>query len=179
MNHNNWPVWATEAIIIQPYNPKWPSDAEKLIKELSGLHDFGKIIFEHIGSTAVPGMSAKPIIDLIAPVNNFDDLNTIIQHLKVNNWHLIPPDLDQREYRRTFVKVVDDKRFAHLHLVLSGSIELKQHIEFRNILRQYPLLTDEYAQLKIDLAKKYKDEREKYTEAKTDFIRAALQKYLL
>jgi hypothetical protein len=44
MNHNNWPVWATEAIIIEPYNPKWPSDATKLIKELKGLHNFGSTI---------------------------------------------------------------------------------------------------------------------------------------
>jgi GrpB-like predicted nucleotidyltransferase (UPF0157 family) len=136
MNHNNWPVWATEAIIFAPYNPKWPSDATKLIKELKDLHDFGNTVFEHIGSTAVPGLSAKPIIDLMGPANNFDDLDTIVECLKVNDWHLIPPDLDQREYRRAFVKVVDNKRFAHLHLVLNGSNELKRHVEFRNILRQ-------------------------------------------
>jgi GrpB-like predicted nucleotidyltransferase (UPF0157 family) len=177
MNHDNWPVWATEAIIIEPYNPKWPSDAAELIKELKGLHGFDDTVFEHIGSTAVPGLCAKPIIDLISPINNFDDLDTIVECLKVNDWHLIPPDLDQREYRRTFVKVVDNKRFAHLHLLLNGSNELKHHIEFRNILRQYRLLADDYAQLKIDLAKKYKGEREKYTEAKSDFIKATLQKY--
>jgi GrpB-like predicted nucleotidyltransferase (UPF0157 family) len=178
MNHNNWPVWATEAIIIEPYNPKWPSDATKLIKELKGLHNFGSTLFEHIGSTAVPGLSAKPIIDLIGPISNFDDLNIIAECLKVNDWHLIPPDLDQREYRRTFVKVIDNKRFAHLHLVLNGSNELKHHIKFRNILIQYPLLANDYAQLKIDLAKEYKDDREKYSESKTDFIKTALQKYL-
>lgn len=177
MSHNNWPAWATEAIIIEPYNPKWPADATKLIKELKDLYDFGNTAFEHIGSTAVPGLFAKPIIDLIGPVNNFDNLNAIVECLKVNDWHLIPPDLDLREYRRTLVKVIDNKRFAHLHLVLNGSNELKQHIRFRNILRQYPLLANEYAQLKVDLAKRYKDEREKYTEAKTDFIKAALQKY--
>ena len=171
-------MWATEAIVIEPYNPKWPSDAAKLIKELKDLHDFGHTVFEHIGSTAVPGLPAKPIIDLIGPINNFDDLDTVTECLKGDGWHLIPPDLDQREYRRTFVKVVENKRFAHLHLVLNECNELKQHIGFRNILRQYPLLATEYAQLKIDLAKKYKDEREKYTEAKTTFIKTALQKYL-
>ncbi len=53
----------------------------------------------------------------------------------MNDWHLIPPDLDLREYRRTLVKVIDNKRFAHLHLVLNGSNELKQHIRFLQYIK--------------------------------------------
>lgn len=179
MEHNNWPAWATEAIIIEPYNPKWPLDAFTLIAELKYLYNFGDVIFEHVGSTAVPGLPSKPVIDLIAPVVNFDDLNAITTSLTEKDWHLIPPDLDKRDYRRTFIKVLNNKRFAHLHLVLDGSDELHHHIKFRDILRQDTMLANEYARLKMGLAKEYKDDREKYTEAKAGFIKAALQKYLL
>ena len=178
MSKDNWPKWATEEIVIKSYNPEWPIIAVKLINELRELYDFGEVAFEHIGSTAVPGLSAKPIIDLIAPVENFDYTDTITKALITGNWNLIPPELDNKIYRRTFVKVVNDKRYAHFHLVLSGSNELNRHVAFRDILRQHPEIVQAYSKLKLDLANKYKDDRERYTDAKSGFITSVLDKHL-
>src|ERR1700749_2340495 len=151
MKQHNWPAWATEEIVIVDYNPAWPLIAAGLEAELKSLYDFNSSQFEHIGSTAVPNLPAKPVIDLLAAVNNFDDIDSIERALKANNWHLIPPDLDQRDYRRTFVKVVNDKRFAHFHLILADTNELTQHISFRDILRQQPEVMRDYALLKKKL----------------------------
>ncbi|HTI57717.1 GrpB family protein [Mucilaginibacter sp.] len=178
MAQENWPVWATEAVIIEDYNSAWPGIAAKLIAELANLYPFDPHLVEHIGSTSVHGLSAKPIIDLIIPIVNFDSIEAIVDVLRPANWNLIPPELDGRDYRRTFVKVVNNKRFAHLHLVLANSKELKQHTDFRDILIRHPELVASYAQLKKKLAMLYKDDREKYSDAKTDFIKAALARYL-
>ena len=178
MSKDNWPKWATEEIVIKSYNPEWPLIAVKLINELRELYDFGEVDFEHIGSTAVPGLSAKPVIDLIAPVENFDHIDIITKALAGNDWNLIPPELDNKTYRRTFVKVVNDKRYAHFHMVLSGSNELNRHVAFRDILRQHPNIAQAYSKLKFELAREYKSDREKYTDAKSDFITSVLDKHL-
>jgi GrpB-like predicted nucleotidyltransferase (UPF0157 family) len=178
MKQENWPAWATEAIIIKEYDPAWPAIAVSLINELNVLYNFDSKGFEHIGSTAVVNLPAKPVIDLIAPIDNLDAVDAIAKAVKVENWNLILPDLDNKGYRRTFVKVINDKRFAHFHLVLESSDELKRHIAFRDILRQNPSLAQDYARLKTDLATRYKNDREKYTDAKADFIKSALKQYL-
>ena len=173
-----WPKWATEPIYVENYSVDWPITAERLIIELNELYPFDPKHFEHIGSTAVPGLSAKPIIDIIYPIENFSTIESIVSALKRNEWHLIPPELDNsRDYRRTFVKVVNDSRFAHLHLILpeSGDYELKKR--FRDILRTHPLLIKKYSELKYYLAEKYKNDRELYTEAKSNFITSVLKSH--
>ncbi len=174
-----WPKWATEHIRIENYNDGWAAAAESLIIELNGLYQFESTYFEHIGSTSVPGLHAKPIIDIIYPIENFLSIENIDVALKRNDWHLIPPELDnKRDYSRTFVKVVNDSRFAHLHLILSesGDYELKKR--FRDILRTQPLLVKKYSELKHHLAGRYKYDRESYTEAKSSFITSVLKNYI-
>jgi GrpB-like predicted nucleotidyltransferase (UPF0157 family) len=179
MNEDSWPVWATEQVIIENYNPKWPVIAAELVAELKSLYNFGDAIFEHIGSTAVPNLPAKPIVDLMASIDNFNDIDAISAALETMNWHLIPPGLDKKDYRRTFVKVIANKRYAHFHLVLTPSNELKRHRLFRDLLRQQPALALDYAQLKKELAHQYANDREQYTDAKSEFITSVLEQYLL
>ena len=163
------PAWATEEIVIEEYNPVWPLMASILIRELKTLHTFEDARFEHIGSTAVPDLAGKPVIDILLPVNDFDDLDTIVVALQPENWNLIPPELAVKDDHRTFVKVVKEKRAAHFHLIINDE-EVKRHIAFRDALRQNPALANEYAKLKIELAEIYKNNRDGYTGAKTDFV---------
>ncbi|HEY4323527.1 MAG TPA: GrpB family protein [Mucilaginibacter sp.] len=169
-NQETWPQWATEEIVIEEYNPVWPLLASILIRELKTLYRFENESFEHIGSTAVPDLAAKPIIDIMIAVDNYDDIDAIKFALESENWNLIPPDLMGKDYQRTFVKVVNDKRFGHFHLILNKDGEAKRHIAFRDALRQNPSLANEYAKLKVELAEKFKNDREAYTDAKTEFI---------
>ncbi|MBD0378958.1 GrpB family protein [Paenibacillus sedimenti] len=168
---DNWPVWATEEVEIQSPNPEWlekgRQERERLLELLLPL---GILEVEHIGSTSIPGLPAKPIIDIMASTEAFHNLNEIIDVLSQFDWHYVPPELDGREWRRFFVKVRDDKRAAHLHLMLKNEERWGQQLQFRDILRKDYDLVNEYSEIKVRLAQQFKNDREAYTEAKTHFI---------
>ncbi|WP_188455702.1 GrpB family protein [Virgibacillus oceani] len=174
----NVPVWAIEAVEIQKNNPKWldkgAKERETLYKLLS---PFGIKEVEHIGSTSIPHLPAKPIIDLMASISSMNQLKKIRDVLTTDGWHYVSPELDMQPWRRFFVKVKNDKRFAHLHLVKIGEKRWEERLRFRNILRANPYLVDEYTVVKNELAKKFRNDREAYTEAKTDFINRVLSIY--
>lgn len=176
--NRNVPVWAMEAVEIQKYDPKWldkgTKERETLYKLLS---PFGIKQVEHIGSTSIPYLPAKPIIDLMASVSSMKQLKEIRDVLTTDDWHYVPPELDQQPWRSFFVKVKKDKRLAHLHLVKIGEKRWEEQLKFRNILRANQHLVDEYAMVKNKLAKKFRNDREAYTEAKTDFINRVLRIY--
>ena len=169
--NNNWPVWATEKVEIAEPDINWQIKGKKLIAELKkSLKEFNITNIEHIGSTAVPGLPAKPIIDIMAKVSSFDKTGQVEITLEPFGWNYVPHELDQNEWRRFFVKVENNKRTAHLHLVLNDSSRWDEHIKFRNILISNPALKNEYALLKKKLAEVYSGDREAYTKAKADFI---------
>jgi XTP/dITP diphosphohydrolase len=175
-NPDAWPPWATETIHIAPPDPAWPEAAireqQALIRQLSYFHGTGRI--EHIGSTAVPGLPAKPIIDLIAETPSFDRIEEIARSLRPSGWHYVPPELDQRPDRRFFIKVENDKRAVHLQFLLPGSTKRDEQIRFRDRLILDGSLRNEYAALKRSLAEQHGDDREAYTKAKSEFIKRAL-----
>lgn len=86
------------------------------------------------------------------------------------NWHYVHPDLDQRSWQRFFVKVINDKREAHLHLLLKDDERWDKQLFFRDRLRSNRHLVNEYAKFKNNLVKKYSDNRGLYTKSKTEFI---------
>lgn len=175
-DQQNWPVWATQPIILEHYDTSWPQRAATLIDELTSLYNFDPVVFEHIGSTSVPDFPAKPIIDLMIEVESFETIDEIEHALLKADWHMIPPVLDIRDQRRVFVKVADNKRYAHLHIVTKASNEMARHLAFRNLLRSNPAVAQEYLQLKRELAHKYRDDRDAYSNGKNDFIRDVLNK---
>jgi GrpB-like predicted nucleotidyltransferase (UPF0157 family) len=129
---------------------------------------------EHIGSTAIPELAAKPIIDLQAPVQDLAVAEPIAPVLAAHDWHYVDPDLDQRPHRRFFVKVVAGRRAAHLHLMTASSPRWRQQLTFRNTLRTRPELVRAYSQLKHDLAARHPDDREAYTAGKRVFVEEVL-----
>jgi XTP/dITP diphosphohydrolase len=170
-NSESYPKWATEPVrIVQP-DPAWPEKARQLITELStyGIHNI-----QHVGSTAVPDLPAKPIIDLVAEVPSFETVGHLAALARPTGWHYVPPELDQRPFRRLLIKVENEKRAAHLHLMLPGSKERKAEIHFRDVLIRNPGLKAQYAALKQRLAAEHAADREAYTNAKSNFIKEAL-----
>ncbi|MGC5775404.1 GrpB family protein [Paenibacillus pabuli] len=167
----NWPAWATESVEIVEPNPEWSSQAQEEIRQLrDSLQHLNIHRFEHIGSTSIPGLPAKPIIDLMGEVQSWDDMDMIADQLNPIEWNYVPPELDGREYRRFWVKVKDGKRAVHLHLMRPGEKRWDRQVQFRDVLRQRPDLVESYAALKAKLADENKDDREAYTAAKTEFI---------
>ena len=166
------PEWAFEPVVILPYQSEWPTLAIDLIRLIKGLAGTNLIEIEHIGSTSVPGLSAKPIIDLMAKFKNFESIDSFIADnlLQQPEWNFVPTELDERPWRRFCVMVKDSHRFAHLHLVPINSERWDQHIAFREILKKDEDLRNEYQDLKNRLAKELGNDREAYTEAKAQFI---------
>ncbi|MDP4095733.1 GrpB family protein [Paenibacillus sp. P96] len=176
-NHNNnWPVWATEPVEIKTPDPAWLEKGRYEVNQLrEHLSPFGVSEIEHVGSTSIPNLPAKPIIDMMAQIKSYDDLEEIVEKLKADNWNYVPPELDGREWRRFFVKVKGDKRQCHLHLMLENEERWGKQIIFRDKLRENPLLARQYAELKRKLAEENHDDREAYTYAKTDFVKRVLE----
>lgn len=129
---------------------------------------------EHVGSTSVPGLVAKPIIDLQAPVIDLADPEPLVAVLNPHRWHYIDPNLDRRPWRRFFVKVTEGRRSAHLHVMTPGSPRWREQLMFRDALRASPALVAEYAALKRGLATEHAHDRESYSTAKADFVRSVL-----
>jgi XTP/dITP diphosphohydrolase len=174
-NPDALPVWATETVHIVPPDPSWPDKAQQQLQQLLGLlSPFGVHNIQHIGSTSVPDLPAKPILDLAAEIPAFDSIDDIAGILHPFDWHYVPPELDQRPERRFFIKVRDNKRAVHLHFMLTGSKKWQEQLSFRDSLTKNPLLKEQYATLKMELAKQHGNDREAYTEAKSDFITRAL-----
>ena len=160
-------------IVIADYDPAWPHrfEAEReLIVVGCGADAFVKI--EHVGSTAVPGLGAKPIIDIMPGVRTLADVPPLVEALASIGYQYVPEFEDQLPERRYFRKDVDGVRAFHMHIVEKGSDFWVRHLLFRNALRALPPLAAAYETLKRGLASQHGADREGYTEAKTQFVEA-------
>lgn len=124
-----------------------------------------------MGSTAVPGLDAKPVIDILAGVADLDSSRGWIDAVAELQYVYAPYRADEMHW---FCKPDPARRTHHLHLVPAGSPRFTDEIAFRDRLRAGPRLRAEYAALKHRLADLFGDDREGYTAAKAEFIRAAL-----
>jgi GrpB-like predicted nucleotidyltransferase (UPF0157 family)/GNAT superfamily N-acetyltransferase len=154
---------------IADYDPAWPAafltERERLEPLLGGVE------IHHFGSTAVPGLAAKPIIDMIALVDDLNDAGELIAALVESGGYQYPPAFNATlSHRRFLCYPTASHRTHHLHLV-DDRAELERRLRFRDRLRADPALAGEYAALKRTLAARYRENREVYTEAKTPFIR--------
>ncbi|HEY5944219.1 MAG TPA: GrpB family protein [Kofleriaceae bacterium] len=157
-------------VIIVPYDPAWPSlfEAEReLIEGQIARFIVGGI--EHIGSTAVPGLAAKPVIDIMAGVDSLEASRDAITLLEPIDYCYFPYKADVMHW---FCKPSDAERTHHLHLVPFRSQLWHERIAFRDHLRAHPDAAAAYATLKQQLAQRYRGDRETYTDAKTAFIQA-------
>lgn len=173
---SDWPAWAIEKVEVHPPNHAWQERGqEERLRLESALGAWIVAPIEHIGSTSVPNLAAKPILDLQAAVNSLDRAAEIAEALAPTGWHYVPPELDDRAWRRFFVKVAQGRRVAHLHVMLLSNARWRQQVTFRDALRADPRLLERYADIKSRLASQCVDDREAYTAGKTDFIADVLK----
>lgn len=180
-------------IEIVPYNPEWKTNFEKEKNFLSEvLKEFNPAI-EHIGSTAIEGLGAKPVVDIQIGMRMYEDLDLMVDEMIKRGYVYYKKYEDVLPDRRYFVKpaniqndvlpkilyTYDDKfdRKEHPHLFHIHAVELnsgwwKRHIVFRDYLRANNDARDEYYKLKIELAKREWEDKNDYTDAKTDFIKS-------
>ncbi|MFC4160485.1 GrpB family protein [Chitinimonas lacunae] len=161
-----------QRVELHPSHPDWPAafvaEAVRLAEALvqAGLPPFQ---LEHIGSTAVPGLIAKPILDLLGGAEDFSALAGWVAALEKLGY----------TYKGEFgipgrhLFVLGERTTHHLHLVISGGRFWRDHLAFRDALRADPVLRESYAELKRDLAQRHRDDRSAYSSAKGDFIAQA------
>jgi GrpB-like predicted nucleotidyltransferase (UPF0157 family) len=161
-------------IEIVDYDPEWPRLFEGAAARLRAAAPSLIVAVEHIGSTAVPGLAAKPIVDLMPAVatGRLDDLDRCVEPFVALGYEYIAKYEDELPYRR-FFKLRAADRQHNVHLVERGSEFWVRHRAFRDILRTHPPVAADYADLKCSLALRY-DDVGPYTDAKTGFIESTL-----
>jgi GrpB-like predicted nucleotidyltransferase (UPF0157 family) len=128
----------------------------------------------HIGSTSVPGLPAKPVIDMLALVRSLKDATERVPELSANGW-LFWPDDPNRDYRLWFLRPTPEARTHHLHILELGHPQALAILTFRDALRADENLRLRYSALKAELAERFPDDRNAYTNAKGSFVDQVLR----
>ena len=158
----------TQNVVVEKWNPKWKEEFEKIVESLGKEIIQNVIKIEHVGSTSVKGMSAKPIIDLDIVIEN--DKFLILKKLLEDKGYVHEGDLGIRD-REAFSYInINDLMTHHLYVCPKDSEELFKHITFRNYLRQHSELVDEYSKVKEKAAVLFPDNIDKYIEYKSGVI---------
>ncbi|MFK5984733.1 MAG: GrpB family protein [Pseudomonadota bacterium] len=160
-------------VILEEYDPIWASkfQAEKnFLLEKIGAWNLGNI--EHVGSTSVIGLIAKPVIDIMFGVKSLEESKPAIAVLEENGYEYWAYKTDVMHW---LCKPSDAFRTHHLHLIPYKSPLWKERIQFRDLLRSNDEIANQYANLKRKLASQYKEDRETYTQKKWPFVQQALQ----
>lgn len=157
-------------VLISPYDPAWPARYKAERARVSEALGDLAVEIHHVGSTAVPDLSAKPVIDLMVAVPRLRSGEFYASHLQPLGYvfHDHPENTDRRYFSK------GTPHTHHLHIVEAGSPALDIHLCFRDALHARPDLLETYAQTKRALAARYPDDRAAYTEAKTACVREIL-----
>ena len=162
-------------VILCEHDAAWEQSAERTIEKLKAVLGGAACDIQHVGSTAVRRMMAKPIIDIAAAVSDFDEVMRLVPALEQAGFMYRPQDAAED---MLFVSgdLNADTRTHHIHLVRSGSRQWHDYLNFRDYLSAKPDTASEYEALKLGLMRAYKTDRLAYTEGKAAFIGQALRK---
>jgi GrpB-like predicted nucleotidyltransferase (UPF0157 family) len=162
-----------EPLRIVPHDARWPRmfEAERELVE-AAVGDRVETM-DHVGSTAVPGLYAKPVIDVLVVVRSLGDAEGCVRPLEGLGYECrgeagVPGRLFFRKFRGGL-------RAFHLHMAGTGSGFWGEHLLFRDYLREHPQGAREYARLKRELAERFRDDREAYSDAKAGFVREVVR----
>ncbi len=163
------------AVHVLPWSDNWPGCFEQVRDMLAAAFAPGSVRIEHIGSTAVPGLAAKPVIDVLVGVAALAEAEAAIPALTARGFAYVSKYERELPMRRYFVRdATADTPRGHVHAVVTHSPIWRHHLVFRDALRSDPALRDAYQSLKLRLAREHADDKAAYTAAKEPFIRAAL-----
>ncbi len=154
-----------------PYTDEWGRLFEEEKSRLQAAVGKYVLDIQHVGSTSIPGMGAKPIIDIGIAVKNFEEASICI------------PPIEQLGYEYKGENGIPRRHFFakgnptthHIHITEIGSRDWNNQITFRDYLTQHPEIAKAYAELKMELAQRYPTDRESYLEGKAPFIERVLQ----
>ncbi len=159
-------------VILSAYDPRWPQRYRRERSRIEKALDPGTIVkITHIGSTSVPGLISKPTIDFLLEISADSDLQILTRRITGIGYHLIQKPENPPPHMM-FVKGYTPEGFSgqtfHLHVRYPGDWDEPYFCEY---LRKHPPTASEYVQLKKELADRFRNDRDGYTEAKTEFIK--------
>jgi GrpB-like predicted nucleotidyltransferase (UPF0157 family) len=161
----------TDVLEIKPYDPRWPAEFEQERGRLAEALGSLAVRIEHNGSTAVPGLAAKPVIDIQISVRQLHPIDLYAGRLADLGYvHLLHPD---DAFAPFFHRPETWPHTHHVHVVAADGEEESKTLAFRDYLRDHDTVTREYESLKKDLAPRFASSHfgtQAYAEAKTDFI---------
>lgn len=163
-----------DAVIIVAANPAWPELFEREKSRLLTALSSRFVAIEHFGSTSVSGLAAKPVIDMLGGVCSMKEADSLLVPLCTLGYETSVEFNAALPDRRFLRQRTGGVRTHHLHLVVFDSEQWQRRLRFRDCLRANPDLAQQYEKLKYELAKRFRDNREAYTEAKREFITEAL-----
>jgi GrpB-like predicted nucleotidyltransferase (UPF0157 family) len=156
-------------IVLENYKKEWKALYEKEASILSGILGLEFVAAHHIGSTAIPGIKAKPIIDILLEVKSIDKVDNYNRQFQSIGYEA------KGEYGikgRRFFQKGSTERTHHVHIFEKNNPEVHRHIKFRDYLIKNKGIAKEYENLKVTLAEKYTFNPEAYSKEKDRFIRS-------
>jgi GrpB-like predicted nucleotidyltransferase (UPF0157 family) len=164
-------------IRIVPYRPTWPSQFQQEAKRIRAQFQQRALRIDHVGSTSVPGLAAKPVIDIQISLSSLEPRGAFTQemaalgyeHIDLGEFDLVYP---------FFARPAHWPSTHHVHLCAAGSEQERNHLAFRDFLRRHESVATEYLRLKQQLAVIHRGDtlvsRESYSLAKTEFVKEVL-----
>ncbi len=162
------------SVSVEPWTADWAADFSERRAELLDVFESADVTVEHIGSTAVPGLAAKPVIDILLGAATLSAIESRIEPLAHAGYRYVPKYEIELPSRRYFVKAEDGARRVHLHAVEKDSRIWREHLWFRDALRRDTLLREQYQTLKLQLAASFAHDKSAYTAAKGPFIQSVM-----
>jgi GrpB-like predicted nucleotidyltransferase (UPF0157 family) len=168
MADDNKTIAEQRDVELVPHNPEWSRLADQETERILASLPFSVIGIYHIGSTSVPGIKAKPILDFVLEVADLDDVHQNISSF--DNLGYTSKGEFGIPGRQFFTRDTDGERTHHLHVFQQGHPDIERHLVFRDYLRANPEAAREYERLKEELAQRFPNASGSYTEAKSEFI---------
>ena len=157
---------------VVPYQHQWAEEFAKEKERILATCGDQIVAIEHIGSTAVPGLAAKPIIDMAAGLRRFQDADTLIKPLAALGYQFYK----HFQHQLLFCKGPEARRTHYLHVMRYRGAKWQSDQLFRNYLRTHPREVERYANLKAKLARQYPEDRDRYTQSKDHYIKSVVAK---
>lgn len=162
-------------VIVTPYQSSWPEAFQQAKEQLETIFGDHLLAIHHIGSTSVPGLSAKPILDILPVVDSLDGIEAFDAAMEQIGYEAkgefgMP---GRRYYRKG-----GDNRTHHIHLYADGNPEIMRHVVFRDYLRQHPQEVEAYSTIKERLERQYPEDISAYIAGKDSFVKTMEQRAL-
>ena len=160
---------------VVPHNPQWKQEFNNESQKIQEVLADNVVIIHHIGSTAIPDIYAKPVIDFLIEVKNIELISQQTAAMEKLGYEALGEFglVGRRYFRKENPLGI---RTHHVHIYQINSLEIKRHLAFRDYMVAHPQDAEKYSQLKQELAKKYPNDIESYMDGKNEFVKKMEQK---